>query len=207
MKNLIFVTAMHGRLDTVEYCYNATPKVRRIVAYTNKEDYDFIKDKAELSVYAKNSPLSYKWNAVIKSARALDFEGLVVLGSDDFVCKNFINFVSQKIKEYDFIGFKDIYFKEEENFYYWKGYENQRRGEPIGAGRVYSRALLEKLDFNLYDIPLEKSLDGLAWGKIKDLNIKKLITTLKENGLYLADVKDGKGLTAIDTINDLIEIK
>ena len=205
MDNLLFATAMHGRLNTVAHCMDSMPEVRRMFVYTNTEDHDLVKGRSEMSVYCANSPLSHKWNSVIKNSRSLDFEGLVILGSDDFVDQAFIDFVSHNIKQFDFIGFTDMYFQTHKKQYYWKGYENEMKGLTIGAGRCYSRSFLERLDFNLYDITAEKGLDSMAWNKIKNLPFTKLITTLKENDLYMVDVKDSKGMTSIKSITNLIE--
>lgn len=203
MSNIIFVTAMHGRHETVLKCINNMPNIRRLWVYTDESDADLVREHSELSVYYPNSPLSFKWESAILNSSKLEWEGLVVLGSDDYIDQKFIDFVSENIKKYDFIGFKDIYFEQNDRKYYWGGYKNERRGEPIGAGRVYSRSFLERLGFSLYDKEAVKGLDGIAWDRIRKFGHTKLITTLRENDLYMADVKDGTGMTSLRKIPNL----
>lgn len=203
MSNIIFVTAMHGRHETVLKCINNMPNIRRLWVYTDESDADLVREYSELSVYSPNNPLSFKWESAILNSSKLEWEGLVVLGSDDYVDQKFIDFVSENIKKYDFIGFKDIYFEQNDRKYYWGGYKNERRGEPIGAGRVYSRSFLERLGFSLYDKEAAKGLDSIAWDRIRKFRHTKLITTLRDNDLYMADVKDGTGMTSLKKIPNL----
>ena len=101
------------------------------------------------------------------------------------------------------IGFEDLYFKDNGNLYYWQGYQNQRKGEPCGAGKIYAKSFLEKLNYNLFGEVANKGLDGISWRRVKKTSAKILVTSLKENNLFLCDVKDGKGLTPIERIEGL----
>ena len=103
-------------------------------------------------------------------------------------------------------GFKDIYFQNEGALYYWKGYENNRKGEPCGAGKVYSRKFLECIKWNLFDIARDRGLDKISWQRVKDAKAKVHITTLKENGLLLVDIKDGEGMTPLNKLRGLEQI-
>ena len=207
MRNLLFLTAMHGRHDTVQKCIDKMPNIRRLFVYSTDEDYEFIKDKCEACVYAPNDPLSLKWQKGLEEAKKLDFEGLVILGSDDYVDEAFINYVSDNISKHDLIGFKDIYFESEDDLYYWGGYTNDRIGEPIGAGRTINRRLLDEMGWQLWMRKINNSLDLLAWNRMKYYKFTKHIVSLKEQGLYMADVKDGQGITPLEKIPDLVLIK
>jgi hypothetical protein len=89
----------------------------------------------------ENNPLSYKWNMAIRTLQQIDFDAVVLLGSDDYIDEAFLKYVERTIPDFDMIGFKDIYFQHEGGLYYWSGYTNNRRGEPCGAGKVYSRRI------------------------------------------------------------------
>lgn len=207
MHKILYITAMNGRHDTVLKCIESMPKVERLFVYTDQKDGQFIEDKCSYSFEYRNNPISYKWQHALDMAKGIDFDSVVILGSDDYVDENFIRFIEENAPKYDFIGFKDIYFEQDDKTFYWGGYTNSRMGEPIGAGRTISRRLLDEMDWDLWDRPANSGLDFMAWNNIKMYDFTKLITTLKENGLYMADVKDGKGITPLNTIADLVLIK
>ncbi|MDQ7733394.1 hypothetical protein QT231_11850 [Halomonas sp. SpR1] len=125
-----------------------------------------------------NQPLSDKWQAGLDYARSFDFDALVVLGSDDFICENTFRFYSKEISNGAlFLGFQDCYLHDfsTQKTIYWKGYgasneqqsQPHRVGEAIGLGRVLRRELLEFMDFDLWrGMDANKSLDGIMKNKI-----------------------------------------
>jgi len=142
-----------------------------------------------------NQPLSDKWQAGLDYARSFDFDALVVLGSDDFICENTLMFYSKQVsKGALFLGFQDCYLHD---FYskktiYWKGYgtsniqqsQSHRVGETIGLGRVLRRDLLEFMDFDLWQgMNANKSLDGIMKNKI--VNKTGFLPIKPEHGFYL----------------------
>lgn len=201
---IIALSCMHGRQDTVKYCLDKMPFIDKVMIYTTKEDGDFL-DSTDVIAKApyKNQPLSFKWNAAVMTLEELDFDGVVLLGSDDYIDERFLDFAKANISNYDMIGFKDLYFESDGTLYYWGGYTSKRRGEPAGAGKIYSKSFLQKIRYNLFAEAKERGLDGISWKRVKNANAKVLITSLKENDLFLCDVKDGKGMTDISHIKDL----
>ncbi|MCD1588718.1 hypothetical protein K7H09_22180 [Halomonas sp. IOP_14] len=125
-----------------------------------------------------NQPLSDKWQAGLNYARSFDFDALVVLGSDDFICEDTFRFYSKQVsKGALFLGFQDCYLHDfsSQKTIYWKGYgasneqqsQPHRVGETIGLGRVLRRELLEFMDFDLWkEMGANKSLDGIMKNKI-----------------------------------------
>ena len=195
---------MHGRHETVEYCINKMPFIDKVMIYSTDEDGEFLESQnVQYTGQFENSPLSFKWNAGIMSLEHLDFDAVIIMGSDDYFDEKFLQFVSDNIDEYEMIGFKDIYFKDDGRLYYWGGYDNQRNGEPIGAGRVYTKKFLERIKWNLFNEARERGLDGVSWRRCKAINVNVLVTTLKENDLFLCDVKDGEGMTDLKSLTNL----
>lgn len=199
---------MHGRHDTVRYCLDKMPFIDKIMIYSTDEDGVFLSDQDVVaSGQYRNDPLSIKWNAAVMSLEDVEFDAVIILGSDDYIDEAFVQFVSDNIDGYDMMGFKDIYFKSEGHLYYWQGYQNQRQGEPIGAGRVYTKAFLERIKYNLFHEARNRGLDGIAWRRCKAANAKMLITSVRENDLFLCDVKDGQGMNDLKKIDNLQIIK
>lgn len=201
---IITVSAMHGRHNTVSECIQRMPFIDKVYIYSTDEDGTFLKTQ-DIFAMAKyrNEPLSYKWNMAIRTLEQIDFDAVVLLGSDDYIDEAFIRYVEQTIPNYDMIGFKDIYFQHDGALYYWSGYDNNRRGEPCGAGKVYSRKFLECLNWNLFDVARDRGLDKISWQRVNQAKAKIHVTTLKQNDLMLVDIKDGEGMTSFSKFKGL----
>lgn len=199
---------MHGRHETVQYCLEKMPFIDVVMIYSTEEDGQFLKGQ---DVYAtgqfKNEPLSFKWNAGVMSLEQLDFDAVILLGSDDYIDTKFVEYVQNNIDGKDMICFTDIYFEDDGFRYYWGGYDDKRKGEPTGAGKVYTKEFLKRINWNLFHEARDRGLDGVSWRRCKAVNANIHITTLKENDLFLCDVKDGKGMTKLSSLNNLQKLK
>jgi len=204
---IITVTAMHGRHNTVAECIERMPFIDKVYIYSNDEDERFLQEQ-DIFAMAKyrNNPLSYKWNMAIRTLEQIDFDAVILLGSDDYIDEAFLRYVERTIPDFDMIGFKDIYFQHDGSLYYWKGYTNNRQGEPCGAGKVYSRKFLECINWNLFDVARDRGLDKISWQRVKQANAKVHVTSLKQNGLLLVDIKDGEGMTPFNKFKGLERI-
>ena len=123
-KKIIVLSAMHKRHETVQYCLEKMPFIDVVMIYSDDEDGVFLDRQ---NVFAtgqfENSPLSFKWNAGVMSLEQVDFDAVILLGSDDYVDEKFVEFVRSKIDEYEMISFKDLYFEDDGKRFYWSGYE------------------------------------------------------------------------------------
>jgi hypothetical protein len=204
---IIVLSAMHHRQETVKYCLDKMPFVEKIMIYSTKEDGDFLKSQDVIySEQTANNPISTKWNTAVESLSIFQFDAVILLGSDDWIDTKFLDFVTSRIGTFDLLAFKDIYFEKGSDRYYWEGYTNHRKGEPCGAGKVYSREFLEKINFNLFPKSKDYSLDGMSWEVVQKNNANIVIESLKENGLMLCDVKDGEGLTKLHNIQGIVKL-
>jgi len=195
---------MHGRHATVKKCIDRMPFIDKVYIYTTEADGKFLEGQ-DIFAMAKyrNNPLSYKWNMAIRTLEQIDFDAVVLLGSDDYIDEAFIDYVERTIPDFDMIGFKDIYFQHNNELHYWKGYTNNRIGEPAGAGKVYTKTFLERINYNLFDTARDRGLDKISWNKVKRAKAKIHVTSLKENGLMLVDIKDGEGMTQFNKFKNL----
>ena len=196
---------MHGRHQTVEYCINKMRFIDQVMIYSTDEDGVFLYDQPIFAFgQHQNQPLSHKWNAGIMALQDIEFDAVILLGSDDYIDDKFVQFVSKNIDHFDMIAFTDIYFESDGVKYYWQGYENSREGEPIGAGKVYTKQFLKRIKYNLFNKSANRGLDGISWNRCKQANAKMMITSIREHGLMLCDVKDGHGMNDISSIENLI---
>lgn len=162
----------------------------------------------------KNLPLSDKWEFGLKNARQLGADGVIIAGSDDLLSLSLFQRYAELLDEgYLFCGLSDGYFldlADPEKMLYWKGYGglNRERGMPwrlnetLGMGRMYSRSLLEWIDYSLWqDKHINKGLDGAAKDRLFDLG---MLSVLKEHAVPIS-IEDRKLLfgQAAMRMNDL----
>ena len=129
----------------------------------------------------QNKPLSDKWEIGINECKKYESDAVIIVGSDDLLSRETIQFLSKKIKEGQLVvGLKDMYLYDSSlmKLYHWQGYENDpkqsmNRGlESIGMGRCISRKLLEKLDYSIWkDMKIDKGLDGAMTRKFSQVGV------------------------------------
>jgi hypothetical protein len=129
-------------------------------------------------VEAKNQPLGAKWNVGMARVRKLNPDGVVIVGSDDWLNANvFIHHIRALEDGMLMAGLIDIYFL------YWKtmktlhfgGYTHDRLGETLGLGRCLSREALQAVKWRPWWPRLNRGLD-LSMTK----SLRKALPGLKE---------------------------
>ena len=97
---------------------------------------------------APNKLLGRKANASVELGRNLEWDYMILTGSDDIL--------DQKMWDYyqsfqgEVLGLSDYYFLNlpDMRMIYWGGYKDGRRnGEPIGACKLIRRDIIEKMDY------------------------------------------------------------
>lgn len=156
-----------------------------------------------------NSPLSHKWNAGVQAARAYDPEGLIIAGSDDLLSPGMFRTYTDKLRDgLNFFGVSDLYFYDalSGRLGYWSGHGRtsiERAGEPIGCGRCFGRALLERTDWNLWphEPEYERLLDEAAIRFVGAKGFTPVSWTLRDIDARAVDIKVGPNITAFDSID------
>jgi hypothetical protein len=204
---IIAVITMNGRHKTVDYCANKMPWLHKVYVVSEPEDYHFILKYPNTTVIShKNNPLSAKWQSGVFHLKNLDFDAVMILGSDDWMTFETYQFICNKISEgHDFVGFTDCYFRNDDIDYYWSGYRKKdRKFEPIGAGRTISKSALISMNWILFPELLDESLDRTSWPQIVRHTKNRYKTKLKDHNLYMVDIKDEESMNSISVIPNLI---
>jgi len=152
-------------------------------------------------IESPNLPVSNKHNAGLAKFKELDLDGMILLGSDNFVNENVIKyFFTLSPNEKNVVGFKDIYFYSTENkeLFYWQGYTNCQ--QTIGAGRYFSKYILEKSNYELWSKGLNRSLDTNCTNNLKALKINENMIELSSIDGFIVDIKHTENITQL---NDL----
>lgn len=101
----------------------------------------------------ENEPLDAKYDAGIEFCRRFDPDAVCLVGSDDFITEPYFSWGMEQLHtKYDMVGLLDFYLVDipTSRVFYWGGYHGSRAGETIAAGRMYSRRLLDRLDWKPY---------------------------------------------------------
>ena len=215
---LVLMTTMYQRHNLTDYVFSYYKKLKNeikdsvelvlLVGGSEGEVSQNIAEKNSFNyIEVPNFPLSNKHNVILKECKKYDPDGVILIGSDDLISKetilHYIKCVNDGI---DYTGFKDFNLYDG-TLYYWEGYTNERSGEPIGAGRFYSKNLLDKLDWDLWgEKDLNKGLDLLATKKMNRVPYtKEIITTLSIGGM-IVDIKTEQNITNIKSYSNLKKV-
>lgn len=207
-KRIIVLSCMHHRHETVRFCLEQMPFLPVVMIYSDDADGEFLDSIPNVMAKAKvrNNPLSFKWNTAVRCLAQVEFDAVILLGSDDYVDRAFMQFIESEISDCDMIGFKDIYFKQGNDLYYWEGYDNKRKGEPAGAGKVYTKSFLESIGYNLFPSFNDVGLDGISWNVVKAAGAKVKLFSIKEENIFLADCKDDDSMNSLSKLKRLIKL-
>ena len=133
-----------------------------------------------------NKPLGLKWQFGVNEARLLKANPLIICGSDDQLGDRFVESACKLINNYDFIGLKRFYV-----IYKRKRYTIEYKpAMPIGGGRIYSKKLLDKIDWKLFNQGKNRHLDDDGWKlALQNTNRLLLVSNVENAGLELTAIK------------------
>lgn len=188
--NPIVVIASHLRISITRQNIQSLLRqsiVPKIVLVVSFED-EYRRWKKEFpSIHVlqeRNWPLGRKWQAGVNHARTLGADPLIITGSDDILGVDFVrNAISMN---YDFIGLHDWKVLHDDILYA----VSYKAKIPLGAGRVYSGRLLEKMNWEVFNKRMNCHLDDL--GYINTLTFTKSILLVKNadtHGLHVVSAK------------------
>ncbi len=187
-------------LDRMEHLKNELGVVPGVVGSDNQFREDCEK-RGVLYTDHINKPLGLKWNHGIKLFQDTDVTHIMILGSDDFVSDDFIEFSMEFAEDKDFTGCLDMYMY---------GAHPKRRGWRqlfyfrypgllVGPGRVYSRRIIDGMNWKPWGSNRNSGLDGSIAKSVKMLggHVKKKSFIMKDEGLFMVDIKTSGNISGI----------
>jgi hypothetical protein len=140
-----------------------------------------------------NDPLGRKWNAGMKAFSKLNPDYVMIIGSDDFVTDNTMQYILDRCNEgFDVIGMRDCYFYDSttERLGYWKGFTATHRiGESMGMCRTLSKRVLDLLRWEPWYSKANAGLDWTMTQRLKGIKHTQHVFSLREQGLFAVDYK------------------
>jgi hypothetical protein len=137
-------------------------------------------------IMAENQPLGLKWQSGVNRARWLNANPLIICGSDDVLEDGFIKNACKLILKYDFIGLKRFYVMHKRKKYLIE----YKPAMPIGGGRIYSKTLLDKIKWKIFNPGKNKHLDDEGWtNALYNTDKILIVSNIQSQGLELTAIK------------------
>jgi hypothetical protein len=134
----------------------------------------------------RNWPLGRKWQVGVNHARTLNADPMIITGSDDILGIDFVKNACALSWRFDFIGLHD-WGVLHENYLYSIGYNAKM---PLGAGRVYSKKVLDAMDWAVFNTRINRHLDDLGYQNVKKSTQSVLMVgDAAAYGLHIVSVK------------------
>lgn len=158
-------------------------------------------------VVVPNRPLGTKHNRGLQAIRDYYTESeskgdvVAITGSDDIINAQFFVHVkclfTRSKDRMHIVGLKDVHFMElnSTRLLYTRGYRAARNpvGDTVGCGRAFSWAILDTLDWTLWDWDRDRSLDQSSVRRILKAvpQVVEISTAIPggENGIVAIDIK------------------
>lgn len=166
----VIVMAVWGRLPLVKVNLELlASQACEVVCVTSlQQDSDFIRALRLPYVhltYEMNNPLGKKWQSGVEYARNLGAERVIILGSDDYLSTGFVAKAEALSRQHDFVYFDKWYIYDAKKCQSFAlDYQMERyKKPPLGSGRVYSKRLLDRHSWQIFDTGRNNHLDNFIW--------------------------------------------
>lgn len=195
-KILIYL-AVWKRPEITELCFKGIERLRKhpdyeiqALAVISEEEMIPLCESHEIKwVMHENLPLGKKKNFGLQEAKNVEFDYLMEIGSDDLILNELLDDYKQHLGK-DFFGVQDV------------AYINTDGGEcrrlrsksTYGAGRMISRAVLEKANWKLWTDKIDIGLDnnsvfnlqrlGVAYDKTKPMEFPGVVDIKSQVNLW-----------------------
>jgi len=154
-------------LETLRFLKKQTYPIDLLLISDNPRDASIAKQVKCNFLRYKNKPVGEKWQAGVNYVRKKFLpDAVIVCASDCWLTSNWCEIAIEYIKEgYDMVG-KRLYHncrllpKRKINFVTRQGYHI------VGSGRLYSKSILDKIDWRLFPEHRNGGLDGSCEAKI-----------------------------------------
>lgn len=187
MFNPVVLIATHERIEittkNIELLkkQSAVPKI--IVVCSLMEELIYYKTLQVNVVLVNNSPLGTKWQSGVNLAKNMAANPLIILGSDDILIEGFIERVLLKMKEgFEYIGLTTWFtYDNINNELFLSSYQGPNKDYPIGSGKVYSKILLDRFNWKVFNTKDNRRLDDQG-NRMAEINGAKIFI-IREPGV------------------------
>ena len=156
--------ASHNRIEMTRDSCNALKVMgcEVILVVSNHADLEGLKEFKPLLF--PNEPLGAKWQFAVSEARKLNPDLLLTCGSDDILNPNYlVNAYKILLSGFDFVGVSQWFMEDKKKNDLWKAWYIETKQFPVGSGRLYTKKLLDKLNWQIFDVKASRRLDDKGY--------------------------------------------
>lgn len=169
--NIVSVIPIFGRqnitLKTLEIMKKQTHPLHEVVVVGSGDvDKQTAQKAGVVYVHHENKPLSTKWQAGVYRAKDFNPDAILINGSDSWLSANWCEIAKKYIEEgFHLVGKTQWYScrvnPKQPLMILKASYLNRK--DPVGAGRLFSRELLERVNWKIYPDGANGGLDGRSF--------------------------------------------
>jgi len=132
--------------------------------------------------------LSQKFNCAFIRARIFQPDAVILIGSADLLSKELVDYYQKNYSpDADYVlGLKDLYLYEisTRRTMWWHGFPPAYADQPIGGGRIFSRKLLDKINWRPYaNMNINRGLDNNSSIYMKSKGIGMKTVLMQDSGI------------------------
>jgi hypothetical protein len=183
------VIAFHGRHSILEITVDLLSKQSLVPAVvlvaSNPSDAQFADTLSKkysnvFITFYQNYPLGAKWAAGVRYAKSLDVAGVLILGSDDIISSDYVNYCFSCIGRgkgsssgySDCVGTRTWYMYECRTDDMYSLQYAKNISIFLGAGRMFSKYFLDSIRWDIFKLDLSSGLDSYGYTQVQDFSGK-----------------------------------
>lgn len=171
-----------------------------VVGSEGLTSFDLVKKYNFYYLEFENNPLSAKFDAALKETQKGNYDGVIVLGSDNFVSGSIIEFYQNVDVSINAVyGFDDIHFYSTHTKVLATKSSYNSMKMSVGVGRLFTKELLKVANYHLWREVLDRGIDTSSANTIAALGGQHIkIPYTKE--YFMLDVKHELNLSMHEII-------
>lgn len=192
---IVAVMPVSGREElfplTIKRLYQQEGVDMKVVVMGDTSDEAMLARKSGASCYGwwNEETLGQKWQDGVLLAKEYDPDAIMIVGSGNWFTNGWVKTLFPYLGDYDMVGSEAMYVyqirQNDQIMIHWNGYHNNaRKGDMLGAGRLISRRMLDKVDWQIYNTNLDCGLDR-SMSKILQRHGAKTLTLHQGNEMIL----------------------
>lgn len=153
-----------------------------IIPITNKEDVDVCFSHNISYCRTKNQPLGEKWQHGVILSKIYNPKYIIIMGSDDFIFPNYVKDAINLLEHNNldiYIQNSWIIYDISNEKYFELKYMDDTKG--LGAGRIISTNILDKINWQLYPTNFSFGLDSYSNDNLNSVGGKFMINNENVN--------------------------
>jgi len=176
--NPVVVIATHNRVEVtkknIEHLQNQRCKIVLVVSREDEEQYFKNLFPEIIVTLFSNNPLGAKWQHGVDEARKLNADPMIIVGSDDYLSSDYIDrCLNHILKGWELIGTTHWHtYNPNYDLLYKMRYTNQNISFPIGSGKCFSKSLLDRMRWKVFNGMLSRKLDDQGYNNALRVNAR-----------------------------------